>query len=53
MYDFEDTETVNDAEADEDHSLILDGTANVEYSGDEQVPHVMGLLELIREYFRD
>ncbi len=32
--------------------LILDGTANLDYVDDEQIPRVKGLLELLNQYFR-
>ena len=31
--------------------LILDGTANLDYADDEQVPRVKGLIELLNHYF--
>jgi len=31
--------------------LVLDGTANLDYSDDEQVPRVKGLIELLNQYF--
>jgi hypothetical protein len=31
--------------------LVLDGTANLEYFDDEQVPRVKGLIELLNQYF--
>ena len=32
-------------------NLVLDGTANLDYSDDEQVPRVKGLIELLNQYF--
>ena len=52
MYDFEDRDSVRDDEDSDDTSLILDGTANVEYSIDEQPPRVKGLIELLQDYLR-
>ncbi len=53
MYDFEDRDSVQDAEDSEDISLILDGTANVEYANDQQPPRVKGLIELLQDYLRN
>lgn len=50
---YEDTEPKENAEPTEDQPLILDGTANLDYSADEQVPRVKGLIELINQYFDD
>ena len=41
------------SETTEDQHLVLDGTVNLEYSEDERIPRVKGLLELINQYFRD
>ncbi len=35
----------------EDPYLVLDGTANLDYIDDEQVPRVKGLIELLSQYF--
>ncbi|UCH39940.1 MAG: hypothetical protein JSU67_17725 [Gammaproteobacteria bacterium] len=35
----------------EQQKLVLDGTANLDYSDDEQVPRVKGLIELLNQYF--
>ncbi len=32
--------------------LVLDGTANLDYVDDEQIPRVKGLIELLNQYFR-
>jgi len=31
--------------------LVLDGTANLDYVDDEQIPRVKGLIELLNQYF--
>lgn len=31
--------------------LVLDGTANLDYVDDEQIPRVKGLIELPNQYF--
>ncbi len=31
--------------------LVLDGTANLDYFDEEQVPRVKGLIELLNQYF--
>ena len=46
----EDTEWEEYADTTEDQHLILDGTANLDYS-DDDVPRVKGLIELLKEYF--
>lgn len=51
MEQFEDTKKREDSDTTEEQHLILDGTANLDYAEDEQIPRVKGLLELIREYF--
>ncbi|MFZ8977658.1 MAG: hypothetical protein ACO2Y9_11235 [Pseudohongiellaceae bacterium] len=45
----EDTDITENNE--EKRRLILDGTASLEYSDDEQVPRVKGLIELLNHYF--
>ena len=35
----------------ENPCLVLDGTANLDYIEDEQVPRVKGLIELLNQYF--
>ena len=35
----------------EQRPLLLDGTANLDYSDGEQVPRVKGLVELLNEFF--
>ena len=45
----EDTDTTEDKE--EKRRLILDGTANLDYTDDEPVPRVKGLIELLNQYF--
>ena len=35
----------------EDHFLVLDGTANLDYLDDDQVPRIKGLIELLNQYF--
>lgn len=31
--------------------LVLDGTVNLDYVDDEQIPRVKGLIELLNQYF--
>jgi len=35
----------------EDQHLILDGTVNLDYSDNNQIPRVKGLIELLNKYF--
>lgn len=45
----EDTDKTEDQE--DNRRLILDGTANLDYAEDEQVPRVKGLIELLNDFF--
>jgi len=45
----EDTESEEDTT--EDQHLVLDGTVNLDYSDEDQVPRVKGLVELLNQYF--
>ncbi len=47
----EDTESKEDTDATEDQHLVLDGTVNLDYSDEDQVPRVKGLVELLNQYF--
>ncbi|MBT8373149.1 MAG: hypothetical protein KJO34_19440 [Deltaproteobacteria bacterium] len=49
MHHHQDTELKEHTEMIEDQPLILDGTANLDYSYDD-VPQVKGLIELLMEY---
>ena len=46
----EDPEWKEHTDTTENQHLILDGTANLDYS-DDDVPQVKGLIELLKEYF--
>lgn len=46
----EDTKSKAEADSTEDRHLVLDGTANLDYSDDEAVPRVKGLIELLNQY---
>lgn len=46
----EDTEPKEHTDTTEDQHLVLDGTVNLDYS-DDDVPHIKGLIELLKEYF--
>ncbi len=46
----EDTEPKERKDTTENQHLVLDGTANLEYP-DDDVPHVKGLIELLKDYF--
>ncbi len=50
MYYPEDKEPKDPTDTTEDQHLVLDGTANLDYS-DDDVPHIKGLIELLKEYF--
>lgn len=49
----EENEKRDKSEAAEKQRLLLDGTANLDYPDDEQVPRVRGLIELFNLYFGD
>ena len=34
-----------------DPCLVLDGTVNLDYAEEDQIPRVKGLLELLNQYF--
>ena len=50
MHNPEDTDLKEHTDTTEDQHLILDGTANLDYS-DDDVPRIKGLVELLTEYF--
>ena len=45
----EDAEPKDHADKTDNH-LIFDGTVNLDYSDDSQVPRVKGLIELLNQY---
>ena len=47
----EDTDRREIPDTTDQQRLLLDGTANLDYSDDEQVPRVKGLIELLNEFF--
>jgi hypothetical protein len=49
----EDSDTKENTEKPEQHRLVLDGTASLDYADEEQVPRVKGLIELLNQYFGD
>lgn len=51
MINPEDDKTKENADTTEDQHLVLDGTANLDYSDDEQIPRIKGLIELLNQYF--
>lgn len=50
MFYAQEEEAKEPADTTEDHQLVLDGTANLDYQ-DDDVPRVKGLIELIKDYF--
>jgi hypothetical protein len=50
MFDYEDADLEDMDELIEDQRLVLDGTVNLDYAEDEQIPRIKGLLELLSEY---
>ena len=49
----EDTGPKNYADKSENQDLIFDGTANLDYLDDNQIPQVKGLIELLNHYLAD
>lgn len=47
----DDTDRRENPDSTDQQRLLLDGTANLDYSDDEQVPRVKGLIELLNEFF--
>ena len=52
MFYPEDAEPKDHADKVDNH-LIFDGTVNLDYSDDNQVPRVKGLIELLNQYLGD
>jgi len=50
MYYPKDTEPKEDTDATEDQPLALDGTVNLDYSDEDQIPRIKGLIELLNQY---
>ncbi|HUV20174.1 MAG TPA: hypothetical protein VMZ32_00165 [Gammaproteobacteria bacterium] len=50
MYDYEIADQKGIDELNQGQLLVLDGTVHLDYSDDEQIPRVKGLLELLGEY---
>jgi len=53
MFYPEDNEANEITETTEDQPLVLDGTANLDYSDDEPAPRIKGLAELLNQYLRN
>ena len=53
MFDYESADLEDIDEMFEGHLLVLDGTVNLDYAEDEQIPRIKGLLELLSEYARN
>ena len=49
----EDAEPKDYADRAENQHLIFDGTANLDYLDDNQIPQVKGLIELLNQYFTE
>ena len=47
----ENEERQEKADKTEDQHLVLDGTVNLDYSDEDQVPRVKGLIELFSQFF--
>lgn len=46
----EDARPAENADTTEEQHLVLDGTANLDYSEDDQVPRIKGLVELLSQF---
>lgn len=51
MFYFEDKEPKEKTDTTEDQHLVLDGTVYLDYSDDDQIPRIKGLIELLNKYF--
>ena len=51
MHYLEESESKDNSDAAEKQHLVLDGTANLDYQDEEQIPRVKGLIELFNIYF--
>jgi len=49
----EDAEPKDYADKSENQHLTFDGTANLDYLDDNQIPQVKGLIELLNHYLAD
>mgnify|MGYP001813865369 CR=1 FL=1 len=49
----EDAEPKDYADKSKNQHLIFDGTANLDYLDDNQIPQVKGLVELLNHYLAD
>ena len=47
----ENTETKENTDVNRDQHLIPDNTTSTEFSDDDQIPRVKGLIELLNQYF--
>jgi len=47
----EDTEPKKNTDKTENQHLIFDGTVNQDYSDDNQIPQVKGLIELFNQFY--
>jgi len=51
MLNIENTEIEKKAEKTQDQHLVLDGTVNLDYSDDDKIPRVKGLIELLSQFY--
>jgi hypothetical protein len=51
MFYPEDAEPNKDTDKAEEQHLIFDGTVNLDYSDDNQIPQVKGLIELLNQFY--
>lgn len=51
MLNIENAEIEKKAEKTQDQHLVLDGTVNLDYSDDDKIPHVKGLIELLSQFY--
>lgn len=51
MFYPEDAEQKKNTDKVEEQHLIFDGTVNLEYSDDNQIPQVKGLIELLNQFY--
>ena len=51
MLNIENTEIEKKADKTQDQHLVLDGTVNLDYSDDDNIPRVKGLIELLSQFY--
>lgn len=53
MFHPEDTESKQNTDITEDQYPVRDGRANMDFSDDDRIPRIKGLIELLNQHFGD